>query len=143
MSRRDARTAAVKIIFGYSFSITDSSPESIDKLIEDFMQDFDDSNGGVADEYVYMRDVVKGTVAHLSEIDQMIKSCIKGWDFDRLGKTDLAILRVATYEIKYREDIPESISINEAVEIAKKYGTDDSPSFINGVLGSIYTLIKD
>lgn len=143
MSRRDARTAAVKIIFGYSFSVTDNSPDSIEKLIEAYMQDFDDSDGGAAEEYMYLCDVVRGTVSHIDEIDKLINLCIKGWSFERLGKADLAILRVAVYEMKYRDDIPESISINEAVEIAKKYGTDDSPSFINGVLGSVYKIVKD
>ncbi|MBQ8164420.1 MAG: transcription antitermination factor NusB [Clostridia bacterium] len=142
MSRRDARTAAVKIIFGYSFSVTDSSPDSIEKLIEGYMQDFDDSEGGASEEYIYLCDVVRGTVSHLHEIDAILTACIKDWSFDRLGKADLAILRVAAYEIKYREDIPESVSINEAVELAKTYGTDDSPSFVNGVLGSVYKLIK-
>ena len=142
MSRRDARNAAVKIIFGYSFSVTDGSPASVENLIESYMQDFDDSEGGTKDEYDYLCDVVKGAIAHIDEIDELIKSCIKGWDFDRLAKADLAVLRVAVYEMKFRDDIPESISINEAVEIAKKYGTDDSPAYINGVLGSVYKIIK-
>ena len=142
MSRRDARTAAVKILFGYSFSVTDGSPDSIEKLIEEYMQDFDDSEGGAAEEYIYLCDVVRGTVSHIDEIDSLIKDCLKGWTFERLGKTDIAVMRVAVYEMKYRDDIPESISINEAVEIAKKYCDDESPSFINGVLGSIYKLIK-
>lgn len=141
MSRRDARTAAVKIIFGYSFSVTDNNPDSIEQLIESYMQDFDDSNGGAKEEYIYLCDVVRGTVSHLEEIDNLIEMCVTDWSFDRLGKADLAILRVAAYELKYRDDIPESVSINEAVELAKIYGTDDSPSFINGVLGSVYKKI--
>ncbi|MBE7065322.1 MAG: transcription antitermination factor NusB [Ruminococcaceae bacterium] len=143
MSRRDARDAAIKIIFEYSFSVTDNSPESVEKLIESYMQDFDESEGGAKEEYEYLCNVVRGVISNIDEIDELIKSCIKGWSFERLGKADVAILRVAVYEMKFREDIPESISINEAVELAKKYGTDDSPSYINGVLGSVYKILKD
>lgn len=142
MNRRDARTAAVKIIFGYSFVSEENVPEQADKLIDSYMQEFDESENGATGEYTYLCDLVRGIISNVNELDALIKSCIKGWDFDRLGKIDLAILRVSAYELKYRDDVPESISINEAVELAKLYGSDDSPSFINGVLGSIYKIIK-
>lgn len=142
MNRRDARTAAVKIIFGYSFDTVENSPEQAEKLIDSYMQEFEDSENGKTGEYSFLCELVRGVIANVEELDSLIKACIKGWDFERLGKIDLAILRVSAYEMKYRDDVPESISINEAVEIAKLYGSDDSPSYVNGVLGSVFKIIK-
>lgn len=80
---------------------------------------------------------LKGIVENLNEIDEIInKNCI-GWSVERIAKVDLAILRLATYEIVYREDIPDGVSVNEAVELAKEYSEPKSPAFINGVLASI------
>jgi len=70
----------------------------------------------------------------LSEIDRMIDEKATGWNCSRMGKVDLTILRVAVYEICFDEDVPTSVAINEAVELAKKFGQDESPAFINGVL---------
>ena len=73
----------------------------------------------------------------------MIKSHLKDWSFERISKIDLAILRLAIYEIKYREDIPCKVSVNEAVELAKIFGEDSSPAFINGVLAEILKSIEE
>ena len=67
-------------------------------------------------------------------IDKEIEEKAKGWTIGRMGKVELAIIRLAVYEIRYDDDIPTSVAINEAVELAKKFGQDDSPSFVNGVL---------
>lgn len=72
-----------------------------------------------------------------TEIDAMIDEVSSGWKTKRISKTDLMVLRVAIYEMKFDEEVPEKVAINEAVEIAKIYGGDESPSFINGVLGRI------
>lgn len=73
-------------------------------------------------------------LSHLEEIDSLINSETEGWDTGRIAKTDLAIIRLAIYEIKYDDDVPTGVAINEAVELARKYGQDSSPSFVNGVL---------
>ena len=73
----------------------------------------------------------------LPEIDKILNETSKGWKTSRMGKVDLSILRLAAYEVLYDEDVPTSVAINEAVELAKKFGGDDSPSFINGVLGKM------
>lgn len=83
----------------------------------------------------YIHDILEGCIRHRTEIDSIIKERSKGWRFDRLSKVDLSILRLALYEILYRDDIPESVSVNEGVELAKKYGNEKSGSFVNGVLG--------
>ena len=70
----------------------------------------------------------------LDDIDQLLNEKAKGWETERMGKVDLTILRLAVYEILYDEDIPTGVAINEAVELAKKFGQDSSPAFVNGVL---------
>jgi len=85
----------------------------------------------------YIENSIKEIKEHLASIDDEIKIHLKKWTIDRLPKVDLAILRVAVYEIKHCEDIPVGASINEAVDIAKEYSTDSSGKFINGVLSSV------
>ena len=73
----------------------------------------------------------------LPEIDERISKCSKGWKLDRIAKAELAILRLAVYEAVYDEDVPVGVAVNEAVELAKEYGNDNGPSFVNGILGNI------
>jgi len=80
---------------------------------------------------------VEGTRAHMEEIDQVIGECAKGWNTDRMSKVDLAILRLAVYELRFSEDTPVGVAINEAVELAKKFSSDEAPGFINGILGKV------
>ena len=74
---------------------------------------------------------------HLEEIDRLLNETSEGWKISRMGKVDLAILRLAVYEMLFDEDVPVGVAINEAVELGKKFGTDDSSSFINGILGKL------
>ncbi len=74
---------------------------------------------------------------NLSQLDSIIDSNTKGWKTNRMGKVDLAIIRLAVYEIKMDDDVPTGVAINEAVELARKFGTDESPAFVNGVLAKI------
>ena len=73
----------------------------------------------------------------LPELDEKINAVARGWKTNRMGKVEVSLLRLATYEILYDEEIPEKVAINEAVELAKRYGTDDSSSFVNGILGEL------
>lgn len=86
-------------------------------------------------------DVIKERAAlvqeHLTEIDEKISQISEGWDISRLGKVELSIIRLACFEIMFDELVPTSVAINEAVELAKKYGGDDSPSFVNGILAKL------
>ena len=84
----------------------------------------------------HIEDIIEGCSRNMEKIDNIIRRNSKGWKFERISKVDLSILRLALYEILYRDDIPESVSINEAVELAKKYGGEKTGSFINGILGS-------
>lgn len=128
MSRKLAREMAVCFLFQVEFQ-----KENIKEQVEDFI----DSYGEVNYDKDYFLEVINGVLNSLKEIDELIEKNAKDWTIDRIAKMDLPILRVAIYELKHRDDIPVGVSINEAVELAKKYGSDDSARFINGLLGQI------
>ena len=85
----------------------------------------------------FARLIAGGTIQNLGEIDKQIKTQLEHWDFSRLNKVDQAILRMGVYSLMYQKDIPVSVTIDEAVDISKEYGTDESYRFINGVLDGI------
>ena len=85
----------------------------------------------------YIRRLVSGVAEHAAELDTYIEKYAKGWRFERISLVASAIMRLAMYEIMYMPDIPHGVAINEAVEMAKAFGTDESPKFVNGVLGRI------
>lgn len=88
------------------------------------------------DNKAYIEWIRENTKAHQEELDQIISAFAKGWKIERMSKVDVSILRLAICEIIYREDVTSAIAINEAVELAKKYSSDDAPQFINGILGA-------
>lgn len=88
--------------------------------------------------FIFGEELVKGVLAHKNLIDSYIQKYSSDWPIERMNLTDKNILRLAIYEFFYRPEIPPIVSINEAVELAKIYGTDDSPAFVNGILDSIY-----
>ncbi|MCR5653519.1 MAG: transcription antitermination factor NusB [Ruminococcus sp.] len=103
--------------------------------IEEIISNAEESRDLVVDSYALT--LVNGVYANLSDIDAIIDSNLKkGWTVKRISKTSLAILRLAVFEMKYVDNVPDSVAINEAVELAKKY-TVDERGFINGVLGSV------
>ena len=129
MKRRKAREHALQILF--QLDIRKDKPSAI--ILKRFWAEYqpDDEVRAFAEE------IVKGTYKHLAEIDKLIHQCAKNWSLERMAAVDRNVLRMAVYEILYRMDIPTSVTINEAIEIAKKYGTEDSGSFVNGILDSV------
>ncbi len=85
----------------------------------------------------FAEDLVAGVISHREEIDRLIEDKSKNWSISRMGKVDLNIIRLAVFELYYRSDIPKNVTINEAIEVAKKFGTEDSPSFVNGILDEL------
>ncbi len=129
MNRKLAREMAVCFLFQIEFQ-----KENIKEQVEDFLESY----GEVKYDKDYFLEVINGVMNSLKEIDEIIENNAKDdWTINRIAKTDLPILRVAIFEIKHREDIPVGVSINEAVELAKKFGNDYSAKFINGLLGSV------
>ena len=127
MTRREAREQAFILVFEKSFNEQVEINEIID-LAKEF---------GVIEDDEFLEALVKATCDKQSEIDEHISKNAKGWKLNRISKVSLAILRLALAEILYFEDIPAGVSINEAVELAKKYATDDDASFVNGLLGTV------
>ena len=85
----------------------------------------------------YTVTVARGVTEHAAHIDDLISAHLQGWTLDRLPAVDRAVLRVAVWELLYAEDVPEPVAVDEAVELAKQLSTDDSPGFVNGVLGQV------
>ncbi|MBS5191178.1 MAG: transcription antitermination factor NusB [Lachnospiraceae bacterium] len=130
MNRREQREQIFKILFGVEFHSADELEEQIGL----YMEDLGDIRKKDAD---YMTGKVRSIVEHMDEIDGMINQASKNWKTTRMAKAELSILRLAAYEIKYEDDIPVSVSINEAVELAKLYGSDHGPAFVNGILSGM------
>lgn len=129
MSRKKARDNAFKCIYELEFG----RDEDLNKILNNCYEE----NDNKPDEMEYIEMVLKGVKENLAEIDNVILSKLKNWSIERIAKIDLAILRLAIYEINYVEDIPEKVSANEAVELAKTYGNNDSKSFVNGVIAKV------
>ncbi|QZY52180.1 transcription antitermination factor NusB [Leucobacter tenebrionis] len=87
--------------------------------------------------WLYAREIVDGVTDHRDQIDELIMSYAQGWTLERMPNVDRALLRLATWEILFNEEVPAAVAIDEAVELAKEYSTDDSSRFVNGVLGRI------
>lgn len=126
MTRRESRELAFVLLFEKSFS-----DSTLDEVLE---------NAGEAREIVrdpFALSLAEGTVQHTEEIDESISAFSHKWSKDRLSRVALAILRLAIYEMRWESSIPVSVSINEAVELAKRYGGEADAAFINGVLGGV------
>ncbi len=132
MKRRKAREHALQLLF--QLDIRKEKPSAT--VLKHFWAEYD------ADQEVkaFAEEIVKGTFKHITKINGIIHQCAKNWSIDRMAVVDRNVLRMAVYEILYRIDIPSSVTINEAIEIAKKYGTDDSGAFVNGILDSVARL---
>ncbi len=126
MTRSEAREQAFLLVFEQSMNRSDMSELiSSAKETRDFHED------------PYTINVASGVMDHLDELDRCISQCSSGWKISRISKVALAALRVALFEMHYLEEIPVSVSINEAVELCKKYATQEDASFVNGILGSV------
>ena len=126
MTRHESRQKAFCLLFEKTFTDMD-----IDEIIQGATETRELS---VND---FTLQLAKGTVEHLDEIDALIESKLKNWKLSRISKVSLSILRMAVYELKYLADVPSSVAINEAVELAKQYASEDDYSFVNGVLGNV------
>lgn len=144
LSRALAREDAFKLIFEMktpgkdAMMAIDYLYSSVDKKNDMWAQEFIS-----APNRKYIKEIVSGVVEKEEEINDLIKAKLKNWTIERISKVNLSILQLAVYEILYLEDIPCKVSANEAVKLAKKYGTEESGSFINGVLGAIITDITE
>ena len=129
MGRKKARDNAFKCVYQLSFG----QDIEIEKILENcYIENENDE-----EEKKYIENVLNGVKVNLEKIDNVILNNLKNWTIDRIFKIDLAILRLAIYEILYIDNIPEKVSANEAVELAKTYGNNDSKSFVNGLIAKV------
>ena len=124
--RRDGRVCAMQFL--YAWSIND--PRNLNEEVRLFFEKQEHPR----DYYSFGEELVYGVVEHIEEIDAHIRSLAHNWEFDRIAKIDLAILRLAIYEMLYRKDIPPVVSINEAIDLSKVFSNEDAKRFINGIL---------
>ena len=130
MNRRKSREIAMKLLFEMSIN-----KESYEDIIESFKENTDVDLNDL--DLSYITKVLSGINENGKEIDKNIEKHLIKWKLDRLSKMNLAILRISTYEILFEEEIPNIVSVNEGIELAKKYGEDSSPAFINGILAKM------
>ena len=127
--RTQARECVLQILYQCEMNDT-----SLEETFENYWQ----QNPGHGREIkTFAEDLVRGTFQYLSEINEVINRYAQNWELDRMAVIDRSILRFASYEILYRDDIPPKVTINEAVNIAKKYSQQDSGKFVNGILDKI------
>jgi len=131
-SRRKARILAFQALFSW-----EASKASLQDLTGFSWLDTEKRDAIDEGTATFARLLIAGTIENIETIDSLIKAHLKNWNFDRLNRVDLAIMRMSVYSLKYQQDVPASIVIDEAIDIAKEYGTDDSYRFINGVLDAI------
>ena len=130
MGRRELRESIFQLLFMTEFNDNQEMAEQKQLYLETIEDIQEKDQSYIQEKYEKIRE-------KLPEIDEKINQVAKGWKTRRMGKVELTILRLAVYEMQYDEEIPEKVAINEAVELAKKFGRDESPAFINGVLAKL------
>ncbi|TFG91201.1 MAG: transcription antitermination factor NusB [Syntrophobacterales bacterium] len=128
--RRKAREIALQVLYQVDVSKVDA---------REAIQLFQDNFGMSQEAVEFSTQLIECTLDHLSEIDALIKTCSEHWSLDRMSKVDRNILRTAVCEFLYFDDIPPKVTLNEAIDIGKNYGSDNSGSFINGILDAMYS----
>ena len=126
--RRETREWIIQFLFQLDFN-----PEPIDSALKDFWEEKDPKER----EKTYAEEIIKGVVQHKDELDDRLSQYAKRWDSERMGAVDRTVMRVALFEMLYREDVPPVVSINEAVHFAKDFSSFQSGRFVNGVLDRI------
>lgn len=130
MKRTEQREHIFKMLFGVEFNDGEDMPEQLELY-------FGQLEGAGEKDLDYIREKVQKIASKVEEIDALINEHTARWKTSRMNKVDLTILRLAVYEMRWDEDVPTGVAIDEAVELAKKYSSEDGPSFVNGVLAKL------
>ena len=130
MKRTEQREHIFKMLFGVDFNAGEDMPEQLELY-------FGQLEGAGEKDLDYIREKVQKIASKVEEIDALINEHTTRWKTSRMNKVDLTILRLAVYEMRWDEDVPTGVAIDEAVELAKKYSSEDGPSFVNGVLAKL------
>lgn len=124
--RRDGRVAALQYLFAWSMN----APKNLAEDLRTFFENMEQPR----DHYAFGEEVIHGVIEHIADIDSRIKGLAHNWEFERIAKIDLTILRIAIFEMVHRKDIPPVVSINEAIDLSKQFSNADAKRFINGIL---------
>jgi N utilization substance protein B len=135
MKRSELRENIFKLLFRVEFNGKEEMKEQVSLYFDDIP--VEGSSTISEKNQKYIQDKYHAIVEKLEEIDKEIEEVSDGWQISRMGKVELTIIRLALYEIRYDDDVPTGVAINEAVELAKKFGGEDAPSFINGILAKM------
>ena len=133
MKRRELRERIFQLLFRVEFNGQEEMPEQVSMFVDDMKEETEVN----PEDEAYISGKYAKIVEQLPQIDSLLDQASKGWKTSRMSKVDLTILRLAVYEMKYDEDVPVKVAINEAVELAKKFGGDESPAFVNGILAKL------
>jgi N utilization substance protein B len=136
--RRKARESALQFLFQDDFSSDEDIKRDLQERFDMFCDFYEVSRKARS----YTLDLVRGISENRETIDSLIRQSAKNWRLERIAITDRNLLRIGVFEMLYCDDIPDQVAINEAVEIAKRYGSEESPSFINGILDAVKTQIR-
>lgn len=133
--RREARELALQMLY----ALDSNSSVGLRETLQTFREEQNDVQGRVRE---FAEDLVRGVQAEREIIDEAIRARSKNWSLSRMPRVDLNVMRLASYELMYRADIPKKVSINEAIEIVRRYGDKESPAFVNGILDEIEACLK-
>jgi N utilization substance protein B len=139
MGRRKGRVLAFQVL--YAWAAAEEQQEMLDNLL-DFSWLDEDKRFTLGESADFARLLIRGTIENIAEVDAVIKAHLTNWDFSRLNLVDLALLRMSSYVLMFQSDVPPTVVIDEAIDISREYGTDDSYRFINGVLDSVRKTIQ-
>jgi N utilization substance protein B len=131
--RRDGRVAALQYLYAWSIN----RPAHLPDDLAVFFANLEGVDSKPRDHYSFGEELIHGVIEHCDEIDGRIRGLAKNWDFERIAKIDLAILRLAIFEMIHRTDIPPIVSINEAIDLSKLFSNADAKRFINGILDKL------
>jgi transcription antitermination protein NusB len=141
-TRRDGRELALQALYSKDLVLQDANL-TLKRIIESFGEGEEPTLEVNSKAYAFASELVNGVIAHLVEIDARIADKSKHWSMSRMARVDLNILRLAVFELLFRPDIPKNVTMNEAIEVAKKFGAEDSASFVNGILDEVASGVTD
>ena len=141
-ARREGRELALQALYSKDLVPQDAS-FTLKRIMESFAEGDEPTLEVHSKAFAFASELVAGVIANLPEIDSRIAEKSKHWSMARMARVDLNILRLAVFELLYRPDIPKNVTMNEAIEVAKKFGAEDSASFVNGILDEIASSVTD
>lgn len=138
MTRRQLRESIFKALFRIEFNDREEQMEQLEFHLQELAESKESKSASVKEEDLeYIRQKTTDIFQHLEEIDAIIEEKVEGWNLNRIGKAELAILRLAVYEIRLDENVPSGAAINEAIELTKRYCGEEAKGFINAILGQL------